>query len=60
MKIVFLNDMIYDYAFQDESATWTTGGAGASAMDAGQGNGCRRVGGDGRRPAGGTLSWTGR
>ena len=27
MKIAFLNDMIYDYAFQSEQATWATGGA---------------------------------
>jgi glycosyltransferase involved in cell wall biosynthesis len=27
MKIVFLNDMIYDYAFLSERATWATGGA---------------------------------
>ncbi len=27
MKIAFLNDMIYDYAFQGERDTWPTGGA---------------------------------
>jgi glycosyltransferase involved in cell wall biosynthesis len=27
MKLVFLNDMIYDYAFQEERGTWATGGA---------------------------------
>lgn len=27
MKIVFLNDMIYDYAFQSKRSTWATGGA---------------------------------
>ena len=27
MKIAFLNDRIYDYAFQSERATWATGGA---------------------------------
>src|SRR4051812_30347890 len=27
MKIAFLNDMIYDYAFQSERAGWATGGA---------------------------------
>jgi glycosyltransferase involved in cell wall biosynthesis len=27
MKITFLNDLIYDYAFQSDRATWATGGA---------------------------------
>ena len=27
MKIAFLNDRIYDYAFQSERGGWATGGA---------------------------------